>query len=436
MPPLVPRRAGVYRLRVSMTTPPAPRGRIAMLTTFYPPYNFGGDGIGVQRLARAFARRDWAVTVVHQADAYLTLAKERPAPAPPEPGIEVVPLESGAPLVSNLLTHQLGRPTAHAAELKRLLAPGAFDVVWFHNVSLVGGPGILAYGDGVKLYEAHEHWLVCPTHVLWRHNREVCDERQCLRCTLSYRRPPQSWRYTGYLQRELRHVDAFVAKSEFSRDKHRQFGFPRDMEVIPYFLPDIPLAADEGPPPQARPYFLFVGRLEKIKGVQDVLPAFEGPGEADLLIVGTGEYEAELKALAGGNPRVKFVGRQPPEAITAYYRHAQALVVPSVCYETFGIILIEAFRAGTPVIAREIGPFPEIVRRCGGGLLYNDRQSLVDGMDSLLNDPQRRLELARNARQGFEMYWSEDAVMDAYYGLLRGVALARGRTGLLAALEG
>ena len=407
-----------------------------MLTTFYPPYNFGGDGIGIQRLARAFAKRDWAVTVVHQADAYVNLAKQRPAPAPPEPGIEVVSLESANPLAANLITHQLGRPTVHAAELKRLLAPGAFDIVWFHNISLVGGPGILAYGDGIKLYEAHEHWLVCPTHVLWRHNKEVCDERQCLRCTLTYKRPPQPWRYTGYLERELRHVDAFIAKSEFSREKHRQFGFPREMEVIPYFLPDIPLAADAGPRPQERPYFLFVGRLEKIKGVQDILPAFEGAGAADLLIVGTGEYEAELKALAGDNPRVKFAGRQPPEALTAYYRHAEALMVPSVCYETFGIILIEAFRAGTPVIAREIGPFPEIVQRCGGGLLYNDRKSLVDGMNMLLADPERRRTLAQKARHGFETYWSEDAVMGAYYGLLRGLALARGRTGLLAALEG
>ena len=47
----------------------------------------------------------------------------------------------------------------------------------------------------------------------------------------------QLWRTAGYLQRQLRHVDAFVALSRFSRDKHREFGFPREMEVLPHFLP-------------------------------------------------------------------------------------------------------------------------------------------------------------------------------------------------------
>src|SRR4030095_7550903 len=116
---------------------------------------------------------------------------------------------------------------------------GRFDVVNFHNVSLVGGPGLLRYGSGIKLYMAHEHWLVCPTHVLWRHNRELCTGRQCFRCSLRHRRPPQFWRYSSLLERKIRHIDAFISPSQFSADKHREFGFPKPLEVIPYFLPDL-----------------------------------------------------------------------------------------------------------------------------------------------------------------------------------------------------
>lgn len=407
-----------------------------MLTTFYPPYNFGGDGIGVQRLARAFARRGWQVTVVHEADAYTTLARTHPPAAQPEDGVEVIGLQTRFGLVSNLLTHQLGRPTIHHGRLKRLLAPDAFDVVWFNNISLVGGPGLLSYGDGVKLYEAHEHWLVCPTHVLWRHNQELCDGRECLRCSLTYRRPPQPWRYTGYLERQLEQVDAFIAKSQFSRDKHREFGFPRPMEVIPYFLPETPVSTseDEGPPHE-RPYFLFVGRLEKIKGVQDILPAFAGPTGPDLLIVGSGEYEAELRAQAEGSPRVKFVGRLAPEEVTRFYRHALALVVPSICYETFGIILIEAFRLGVPVVARALGPFPEIIAAAGGGVLFSDEKDLVEALNYLHDSPVERARLSKGARRGFETLWSEDAVMAQYHQLLHGLALTKGRSRLLSALE-
>jgi glycosyltransferase involved in cell wall biosynthesis len=112
------------------------------------------------------------------------------------------------------------------------------------------------------------------------------------KCQLVYRRPPQRWRATGLLERELKHVDAFVAMSEFSRQKHREFGFPRDMEVVPYFLPDPEPAGvtAESPSPHPRPYFLFVGRLEKIKGLDDVIPVFREYSDADLLVAGDGVY--------------------------------------------------------------------------------------------------------------------------------------------------
>ena len=159
--------------------------------------------------------------------------------------------------------------------LRRLLDKRDFDAVVFNNVSLIGGPGLLGYAAGTaKLYLAHEHWLVCPTHVLWRHNRELCDKRECMRCQLRYRRPPQWWRQTAFLERQLAEVDTFIALSEFSRAKHREFGFPREMEILPNFLPDPDPKARErntGARPYERPYFLFVGRLERIKGLDQVL---------------------------------------------------------------------------------------------------------------------------------------------------------------------
>ena len=408
--------------------------RIAMLTTFYPPFNFGGDGIGIKRLATALVARGCEVTVIHDEDAYVVQSGAEPKPIEPVEGIKVVGLRSRMGLASNLLTHQFGRPVVHGPRIKQLMDEGDFDVTWFHNVSLVGGPGLLSYGRGVTVYEAHEHWLVCPTHVLWRYNRELCDEKHCLSCTISYRRPPQAWRYTDLLESQLGHVDAFIAKSEFSRDKHRSFGFPRPMQVIPYFLPDEAPANEAGGSPHERPYFLFVGRLEKIKGVQDILPAFAGEDGADLLIIGSGVYEAELRRQAAGLSRVKFLGRLPPEALSRYYAHARALIVPSVCYETFGIILIESFRNGTPVIARDIGPFGEIIAR-GGGLLFSDDAQFREALDRFGSDDAYRARLGREARAAFDTNWREDVVMKAYFNLLHGSALAKGNARVLSALE-
>jgi len=408
--------------------------RFGFLTTFYPPYNFGGDGIGIQRLARGLARAGHQVTVIHDADAYLALAGSPPPAGAPEPtGIEVITLKSRLGALSPLLTQQTGRPVIHGRRIGRLLADRKCDVINFHNVSLVGGPGIFQYGEGVKLYMAHEHWLVCPTHVLWRHGRERCPGRQCLRCQLHYRRPPQWWRWTGLLERELRHVDAFIAMSAFSRDKHREFGFPREMEVLPYFLPDAASAPDPATAdrPHPRPYFLFVGRLERIKGLQDVLPAFAGDGPTDLIVAGDGDFGSALRAQAAGMPRVRFLGRVPLADLAGWYRNAVALVVPSLCFETFGIILLEAWRQSTPVIARRVGPLPELVEQAGGGELFDDRAGLEAAMARLAGDPARRDAMAAAGRAAVAALWSEHAVVPRYLDLVRRVAAQRGRQRVL-----
>ncbi len=414
--------------------------RFCMLTTFYPPYSFGGDAIGIQRFARALVRRGHSVTVILDADAYNVLSHgPEPELPPADDGVEVIPLRSRTPRLSILLTQQTGRPVLQGKAIRQLLEQGNYDVIVYNNVSLVGGPVLLACGDALKLYLAHEHWLVCPSHVLWRHGRELCTGRECLRCVLHYRRPPQLWRYTGLLEKAQRNVDTFIAMSEFSRDKHREFGFQPDMEVVNYFLPDNDVAstaASRGDSPHERPYFLFVGRLEKIKGLDDVIPVFQEYQGADLVIAGDGEYTGTLKQLANGNPRIRFLGRIAPDQLDRYYQHAIALIVPSVCYETFGIILIESFRQGTPVIARRIGPFPEIVTRSGGGLLFDGPGDLVRAMQQLQDDPQLRDKLATQGRSSFLKYWSEDAVIPLFLDVVKKSAQRTQRMDIVRKLEG
>lgn len=406
---------------------------IVMFTTFYPPYSFGGDAIGVQRMARALAARGHDVSVVHEEDSYLILGgKVQPEGAPD--GVRRIGLRAKHGMLSNLLTQQLGRPVVHAARIREILAERKPDIIWHNNTSLIGGPGLLPMGDALKVYEAHEHWLVCPTHVLWRYGRELCDARHCLKCQLSYKRPPQLWRATGMLDRALDGTDIIIAKSEFSRAKHKEFGLRQEMEVLPYFLPDLPMmAAPYRDHP--RPYFLFVGRLEKIKGLQDVFPAMDRYPDADLLILGDGDYADELKRLAAGRPNIQFLGRKGPDELNAYYRGALGLLVPSVCYETFGIILIESFRLGTPVIARRLGPFPEIVERSGGGALFETEDDLIAAMRGLQSDPAHRAAQSAAARNAFETIWHEAPVMAAYGAAFAKAAQRRGDGALQRALE-
>ena len=415
--------------------------RFCFLTTFYPPHNFGGDGIAVQRLARGLVRAGHQVTVVHDTDAFAALSAVPAGASPAEPdGLTVIPLRSGVGALSPLLTQQLGRPVVNGRRIARLLRDGDFDVINFHNISLIGGPGLLKYGRALKLYMAHEHWLVCPTHVLWRYGREACPARDCVRCQLTHGRPPQLWRHTGLLEGELHHVDAFIAMSEFSRQKHREFGFAPEMEVLPSFLPPTSECASDAANagsserPQTRPYHLFVGRLERLKGVQDLLPHFAGDGDVDLLIAGDGTYASVLRSMAAGMPRVRFLGRTAADDLVRYYRHAVALLVPSLCFETFGMVLLEAFRESTPVIARRLGPFVEMVESTGAGALFSDAPELAAAMQGLQRDPARRAAAGAAALDAFAARWQESVVIPGYLEIVRRAAERRADLKVLAAL--
>lgn len=402
--------------------------RFSMITTFYPPYSFGGDASFVRLLTHSLARRGHRVDVIHDVDAFrISRRGADPEPLDEPDGVRVHRLGSRVGSLSCLATYQTGHPVVHGRRIRKILRDGRFDVIHFHNVSLVGGPGILAFGDAIKIYTTHEHWLVCPTHVLWRYNRELCTSRDCLRCVLRYRRPPQLWRGTRLLERKARHVDAFCCPSRFSREKHHEFGFRRDLTVLPHFLADVePPAAEIAAPEGERPFFLFVGRLEKLKGLQQVIPLFADDAPADLWIAGTGAYEPELRRLATGRRRVRFLGVLQHRELRPLYARTLAVIAPSLCYEVFPMILLEAFRDGAPVVARRLGPLPEVVEQSGAGLLFETTDELDRALRRLAGDPRLRERLGDAGRQAFRDRWSDRVVLEQYFALIEGLARERG----------
>ena len=401
--------------------------KFCFVSTFYPPYSAGGDGVAVQRLARELVRQGHSVTVVHDVDAFRTLNRSLlPADNAEDDGVEVVSLKSGWGIASPLIVQQTGRPVLQGRRLERILR-GGFDVINFHNPSLIGGPGIFGLGaDALRLYTAHEHWLVCPTHILWRDKKEVCTSRECIRCQLRYHRPPQLWRNTNFMRDSVESIDGFIAMSEFSRDKHHEFGFTRDMHVVPPCA-GAALANGGTTSPHVRPYFFFAGRLEPGKGLQTVLPALRDFPEVDLLVAGDGTLKEMLRREGGA--QVVLLDQQAPASLEKYYRHAIATVVPSLAYETFGLTLAESFRCSTPVIARSIGPFPDIVTRAEGGILFSSDTELREAMRKLAADANYRSELGKRGRSAFLRWWEDSASTGAYLEFVdQSLSLRRSKT--------
>ena len=401
-----------------------------MVSTFYPPYNFGGDGMHIYRLSNELARRGHSVDVFYCEDSFVMLNGGEPTGSfPNHDNVNLHPLRSGFGMLSPLATQQTGIPL-FKSKLKRALSEGDYDVIHYNNMSLIG-IAALSYGSAIKLYTAHEHWLVCPMHVLWKLNREVCKKKSCTACQLSGKRPPQLWRYSGMMDRNLKHIDRFLSPSRFSIRKHLELGFDAPIQHLPYFLPKRPesnaveRAVDNG----GRPYFLFVGRLEYIKGVQNLIEPFRKNPAFDLLVAGDGVFRESLEAQAADCPNIKFLGRQDQDSLSCLYRGAKAVIVPSICYETFGIVVIEAFSHKTPVIVNDLGALPEVVQDSDGGIIYKTEQELISAINMLAGDPEKRNEFGENGRRAYLKYWCEEPHLEMYMKLIESVVEEKERKG-------
>ncbi len=406
--------------------------KFLMVTTFYPPHNFGGDGVFVYRLSNLLARNGHEVHVVHNVDAFNLLSGMKPKPALATIGgmndrlVTVHSLSNGRlASLDTLAMHQLGMPLFKAAYLHDLLNDPTFDVIHFHNVSLMGAPQIFTQGSAIKLATLHEEWLVCPMHILWRNDSEPCQNRTCITCSLRGGRPPQWWRYTGVMDRAVKHVDAFIAPSRFTREIVAFHGFKEYLHHIPYFMPTSevkpvdPTIGDSFVPSHPnRPFFLFVGRLEKIKGAQVLIDVFKRYTHADLLIVGRGSYEDELRSQAAGMNNIHFVGYLNHDQLRVLYSRAVASVVPSICYETFGWVTLESYVMHTPAIVHDLGALPEVVNEGGGGFTYKTEDELIVAMETLRTQPHTRAMMGDQGFQSYLDHYTETGHLAQYFGLI------------------
>ena len=391
--------------------------RFCMLTTFYPPWSFGGDAVQVQRLSEALARRGHDVTVVHSREAFSALNGDPPPPDPPPGDVRLVAIDAGRGMASPLATHLTGRPLLVRRQLARALAE-PFDVLHLHNPSLLGGPAVLTMGTGRRVYTLHEQWLLCPTHVLWKNNRRLCDRPQCVRCAIAHRRPPQPWRATGLLDRALRHVDLLLAPSDTTARLHARLATTVRIERLDHFVPD------PGPPlpPQAtatgRPYVLFAGRLEPIKAVEDAIEAIGGLDGVDLVVAGAGSLARALRRQAAGLDGIRFTGWLTPATLDRLYRGALAVILPTRGYESSPLVLLEALARGVPILARPFGGQGELVATSGGGLTFDGVPALRQAVLRLVSDLQLRARLAAAGRAAYEQRWTEAVHVERYLELV------------------
>ncbi len=403
--------------------------KLCMVTTFYPPYHFGGDAVYVYQLSNELASMGHQVDVIHCRDSF-ELAGQEPKPLEPDhPNVTVHTLHSPWKWLSPLATQQTGRMGFKKQAIERIIHQGDFDVIHYHNISLVGGLEVLAAGQAVKLYSLHDYWLICPTHVLFRNRKEACREPTCFRCQLAHKRPPQLWRSQSSAREATKHIDLFLSGSRFCLEMHKERGMELRGKVLPLFcrIPGNETSETGGhrSAPPISPYFLFVGRLEELKGLQDVLPYFQAGSKYELLVAGSGHFEQQLKKLARKSPNIRFLGHQGRADLASLYAGAVATIIPSLTYEISPVVVAESWSMKTPVVARGIGALKEIVETAGGGLCFSSPEELQQQLDHIGQDRDLRDRLGMAGHETYQRDWTPESHINRYLTIIEKIREGR-----------
>nr|WP_315496536.1 glycosyltransferase family 4 protein [uncultured Rhodoferax sp.] len=296
-----------------------------------------------------------------------------------------------------------------AAEFESTLRRFQPDVVHVHNTFPLISPAIYWVAARLQvpvLQTLHNFRLMCPQAMFLREGK-VCED--CLG-KLPWRGAARGCYRGSVLQSTVlagmvtvhramgtwqNKVTRYIALNEFCRGKFIEGGLPAARIVIKPNFVDF-----EPPAPAERQGFLFVGRLSSEKGLDVLVNAHRLLEGCALRVAGTGPDDAILRNVAG----LSALGALKKEEVYQAMRGAMALVVPSIWYETFGMVAIEAFASSTPVIASNIGVLPNLVKDGETGLLFEpgNAEDLAHKMRWALANPQAMVAMGRNARKQYE----------------------------------
>lgn len=218
-------------------------------------------------------------------------------------------------------------------------------------------------------------------------------------------------------------VDAFIARTDFSRQKLIEGGLPAEkIVVVPSFSSD-PGTADGG----SGNFALFVGRLSQEKGIESLLSAWNLlRGAIPLKVAGDGPLKEEV-VRAAANGQVEYLGMRPRAEILDLMREAAFLVFPSVWYECFPLVIVEAFACGLPVIASRMGAMGEVIEDGRTGLHFRpgDAEDLAAKVEWAVSHPEEMAQMRRAARAEYEAKYTPERNYEMLMAIYRRVADAK-----------
>lgn len=321
---------------------------------------------------------------------------------------------------ARLALNTLWSSAAHddAVRVMRELKP---DVLHVHNTLPQISPAIYYAAATCKVpvvQTLHNYRLLCANGMLLR-DGAVCEDcvgrrfgtpaiiHRCYRgsrlasfsvvSTIAFHRAIGTWRHK---------VSRYIALCEFARNKVLEAGLPPDRVVVkPNFSRDRHVGVDlDGP----RAGALYLGRLSPEKGVDVLIDAWAGLA-VPINVIGTGGLEARMRSTASSH--VTIHGFLSDEEVTAAMRRASFLVMPSIVYEGFPMVVAETFSAGTPIVASRIGALAELIEDGVTGLHFEagNPVDLAAKVRWAHEHPAEMAAMGRRARETYERKYTPAA---------------------------
>lgn len=391
--------------------------KILMVSNLYRPDIFGGAELIVAQLAEGLVEAGHEVAVLTAQMQRIPLVREiinGVRVFKHWPGSIIYPPRNIARLQSLIL-----QAHAHWYDLwnrrtgrfmREVLNEFQPDVVHSHNI--YGLSPIIWHVPktmGVPVvHTAHDSYLMCPKGNLMRNRRSLC-KKPALLCRLY-----QRW-YVG----QTKNIDVFCTASEDFIEKHRQIG------VCAKDYQSVLLTTNSGRPSEPTEHrgdgclsLLYLGQLEPHKGLDMLLEAFgKLPADADvkLNIAGRGAMEKHIRRATEWDRRIVYHGFVDEAGKQKLFQNSDVLLVPSVCYDSGPLTIMEAFNAALPVVASTSCGHSELVTRSKAGFSFptGDAAALADIFRKLLDAPQQLQQMKRNASETAKNY-SFDKMLALY----------------------
>ena len=388
--------------------------RILTVSSVFPPRIIGGAELCAYYLAQWLASRGHEIGV-------LTVAENSEAELEGEvvdglrtwrlrwPRTHTQHEHKGASTIAKLQWHlQDHADPRNASRLKAVLDEFRPDLLLLQVMQGLGHNALSAlseYPDLPVFYFLHDLTLACFRTNMQKRGQNC--QTQCFSCSLSsshkmrFIRGRRNFHFVATSTANLTTLEGVLDLKRFSR------------HVIPDLDLDVPI--ERQPRPHGHPpRFIFVGRLDPIKGVDFVLNVLDTLANEHVpftcKVIGGGPDEASLRAKYGARPWVTFTGKIAHEEVKQHISRSDLLLLPSLWRENHPGVVRKALRSGVPAVVSDIGGSKEMIRDGQSGLVLptGDHVAWADSLRHCLRTPDYLDQLQRGAKEHGSEYSADN----------------------------